>query len=1184
MATVAVLQTDLLLNSAAFRTGMVAAAQTATTTLGQIQAEAQKTAASIDLMSKAAGAFIGFEAIKEGVSALIEAQIQMQQIHFTLVSATGSANGAADAFDFLKQKSAELGLNLQPAAQAFGQLAAAASASGIPMEQAQKLFTSFGEASTTLHLSSEQSQHALLALTEMMSRGTIQARQLNQQLGFAIPGSAARFKNAVMEAIKGTDLAGQSFEQLEKKGELVTARFMPQLIQALEESGRGYQEAAQGLNAQINRLKTSWFDLKNDMSSGLFNDVATSGIALVAQNMERIATAATIVGGLAVARLIGGQVDKGVSGISSAMQRRQELAEQAAAATQLADAEVAETAAQVRNNEAALAGVTVARDQAFTARQTAMAMYEQALAQNAAAQATLEHQRTAATLSANIRAEAIATAQAEAAQIALNKAQAQYDASIAASNALKEQQIIIDGRLLELRAANTAAIEMQTVANEAQAATTIGATLGRGLASAGSGLLALAGGPWGIAIAAAGALGYAIYDLKVKGDEWKKGTEEQATSLEQITVAAKEAAASFNTYADARNHSAGVQAFADDSKVISKTKSEIADLENQIKDLQDAMAQRGGGGPLAGMQLDELQTRLVTLQASLPRSSEAVDELGRKVSFGLLPAVDALKSGLDRLRAGSSLSGIWAGLASGFNAGNQALDDAKAKVDELQQAMAKLAQANEKDMKTRGKTQLQLQQQNLKDIEDAIKAQSNLTKAEQDAQIAAARTTAAPQLKLAASDDADRGAKKAATAAATAAREQLQAYQNLKNSQEGQLQSLKDQIDGDGKATSAQQKLNEMLAGGNAEFRHLSQAQKDEAIARQRRISNLTDEAKAQKDATKQAQAYEVVQENLARIAQTSARVHQDALNAIGQGTKETADAKALTDLVRQYNDLIAQAGRAKTKNEISGDTYDKEVTAYKAQLAEQLDADKAYFSQRDALQANWKNGAKSAFDNFRDSAANVAGETETLFTNAFNGMADALTTFATTGKMNFKGMVSSILTDLARMELRIVESKILQSIFAAFMPSGGGTFSNSSAIGGDSIGGGGFNFAAVSGGRAGGGPVSAGSLYQVNEKGPELLTTGGATYLMMGGQGGTVTPNGGSSAGSAGGSSITVNTTVVVQSNGQASSKTDVGGADKAAMGKQLGDMVTAKVQEGINRAMQPGGPLWQQRVGQAA
>lgn len=50
-------------------------------------------------------------------------------------------------------------------------------------------------------------------------------------------------------------------------------------------------------------------------------------------------------------------------------------------------------------------------------------------------------------------------------------------------------------------------------------------------------------------------------------------------------------------------------------------------------------------------------------------------------------------------------------------------------------------------------------------------------------------------------------------------------------------------------------------------------------------------------------------------------------------------------------------------------------------------------------------------------------------------------------------------------------------------------------------------------GGRADGGPVSAGRMYEVNERVPELLNVGSRQFLMMGAQGGSVSPNAGSSA-----------------------------------------------------------------------
>lgn len=77
--------------------------------------------------------------------------------------------------------------------------------------------------------------------------------------------------------------------------------------------------------------------------------------------------------------------------------------------------------------------------------------------------------------------------------------------------------------------------------------------------------------------------------------------------------------------------------------------------------------------------------------------------------------------------------------------------------------------------------------------------------------------------------------------------------------------------------------------------------------------------------------------------------------------------------------------------------------------------------------------------------------------------------------------------------------------------------------LGGSSGGGGGFlgdliktgvSFFTGAPGRAIGGPVSAGGLYRVNERRPELLNVAGKQFLMMGAQGGSVEPNGSSGGG----------------------------------------------------------------------
>ncbi|EDW0129227.1 phage tail tape measure protein [Salmonella enterica subsp. enterica serovar Thompson] len=76
---------------------------------------------------------------------------------------------------------------------------------------------------------------------------------------------------------------------------------------------------------------------------------------------------------------------------------------------------------------------------------------------------------------------------------------------------------------------------------------------------------------------------------------------------------------------------------------------------------------------------------------------------------------------------------------------------------------------------------------------------------------------------------------------------------------------------------------------------------------------------------------------------------------------------------------------------------------------------------------------AEQALNNFLAQGGNVAGMTENVFTNAFNGMADSIANFAVTGKGSFRSLTVSILADLAKMEARIAASKLLGSVLAMF-------------------------------------------------------------------------------------------------------------------------------------------------------
>lgn len=118
---------------------------------------------------------------------------------------------------------------------------------------------------------------------------------------------------------------------------------------------------------------------------------------------------------------------------------------------------------------------------------------------------------------------------------------------------------------------------------------------------------------------------------------------------------------------------------------------------------------------------------------------------------------------------------------------------------------------------------------------------------------------------------------------------------------------------------------------------------------------------------------------------------------------------------------------------------------------------------------------------------SNFADMAEKTITNAFQSMEDALVSFVTTGKVDFKSLVDSMLADLTRLLARQAIMGLLNS-----MSGGGGILGSLASAGSAAMSGGGTaaGGGAADAARAMGGPVSPGMSYLVGERGqPEIFT-----------------------------------------------------------------------------------------------
>ena len=169
----------------------------------------------------------------------------------------------------------------------------------------------------------------------------------------------------------------------------------------------------------------------------------------------------------------------------------------------------------------------------------------------------------------------------------------------------------------------------------------------------------------------------------------------------------------------------------------------------------------------------------------------------------------------------------------------------------------------------------------------------------------------------------------------------------------------------------------------------------------------------------------------------------QRAVLGVGQGDRQNA----LNGELNSQQDRFAQQSLelANQKSDLSRNMSEEEFKRKSQALA---DANKAAtdqirqnYADVEAAQGDWTKGATSAWANYLDSAQNIAGQTKSLFGNAFSSMEDSIVNFAMTGKLSFADFTKSILADMARIATRQAASGLLGSLVGLGISAAGSYF-----------------------------------------------------------------------------------------------------------------------------------------------
>lgn len=212
----------------------------------RLRAGLEKTERRSDQLSDALRALAAAATLRE----FAQANSNAESLDRSFEILTGDSKKAADELEFVRKTAETLGLEIQSTGKAYLGLVAAAKGTVLEGEATRQIFTSIAGAMANLGKSSAETEGALLAVQQIISKGTVSAEELRGQLGERLPGA---FQIAAQAVGKTTAELGKMLEQ----GQLAATDFLPKFAQAVGDSFGVSGEKVDTFAAQMARAQNA---------------------------------------------------------------------------------------------------------------------------------------------------------------------------------------------------------------------------------------------------------------------------------------------------------------------------------------------------------------------------------------------------------------------------------------------------------------------------------------------------------------------------------------------------------------------------------------------------------------------------------------------------------------------------------------------------------------------------------------------------------------------------------------------------------------------------------------------------------------------------------------------------------------------------------------------------------------
>lgn len=260
-----------------------------------LERELRAAQGQMTLMDRAAGLFRGtmgqFAAgglIASGIAKItavvadlgrqfIATNVQADQMRRGLTAVYKDGDVAASQISFLKKAAGDAGVSFMDLSRQFVSFSAATKSANVPLKVSNDLFAAVTRAGATLGLSSDRVSNALLALSQMASKGTVSMEELRQQLGEALPG-------ALGLTAKSLGLTDGELIKLVESGSLAANDLFPALAQGLQQMA-GDTDSTAG----------AWERFKNAITTAMTGAGAAGGINLMTVAVKGLAAVLAVV-------------------------------------------------------------------------------------------------------------------------------------------------------------------------------------------------------------------------------------------------------------------------------------------------------------------------------------------------------------------------------------------------------------------------------------------------------------------------------------------------------------------------------------------------------------------------------------------------------------------------------------------------------------------------------------------------------------------------------------------------------------------------------------------------------------------------------------------------------------------------------------------------------------------------